>query len=130
MFGGVVFGKATYGLSRRADIFISYQWGRAVSTDASDTAGFETQAIVAGLKTSLERHTRLTCWFDLDCMGAGVDIFEAMAEGVTRADVFWSVAPRPFQPAHQRLHAALSCVHAALRAHPSFHLAHRVRPPH
>ena len=89
MFGGVIFGKATYGLLRRAEIFLSYQWGKElVRTGASEVAGFETQAIVAGLKTSLERQTRLACWFDLDCMGAGVDIIEAMEDGVTRSDVF------------------------------------------
>ena len=89
MFGGVVFGKATYGLLRRAELFISYQWGKELrASSAAEPSGFETQVIVAGLKSSLERATRLTCWFDLDCMGAGVDIIAAMRDGVSRADVF------------------------------------------
>jgi hypothetical protein len=91
MFGGVVFGKAAYGLARRAEIFISYHWGkelRAATSTRQEVLGFQTQAIVSQLKAELERNTRLTCWFDLDRMGAGVDILVAMWEGVTRADVF------------------------------------------
>ena len=79
MFGGVVFGKAAYGLARRAEVFISYHWGNEK---------FDTQAIVVKLKAELERSTRLTCWFDLDRMGAGIDVLAAMQEGVRRADAF------------------------------------------
>lgn len=82
MFGGVIFGKASYGLARRAEIFISYHWGQ------QSEYGFETQMFVATLKNELERHTRLTCWFDLDRMGAGEDILDAMRDGVAHADVF------------------------------------------
>ena len=86
-FGGVVFGKATFGMRGRADIFLSYAWGRerrssredggaAQPDDAART--YETQAIVSSLKTDLEHATRLSCWFDLERLGGGTNLDHAM----------------------------------------------------
>ena len=40
------------------------------------------------MKVDLERNTRLTCWFDLDRMGAGINLNTAMHDGVKLAEVF------------------------------------------
>ena len=67
-------GVAKFGMARRAEIFISYQWGRAMPPTADDGQPyrrrrgrwqqpvFETQQLVVSLKGLLERETRLTCW--------------------------------------------------------------------
>eukprot|EP01051_Picozoa_sp_SAG22_P009341 SAG22_NODE_771_length_7318_cov_6.057487_7_plen_407_part_00 len=78
MFGGVVFGRATYGLQQRGRIFLSYSWGPQN----------ETQKQVLPLKLFLENNTRLKCWLDLERLGPGCDLVHEMDQGVMRADVF------------------------------------------
>mmetsp|Transcript_43261 Transcript_43261/g.127228 ORF Transcript_43261/g.127228 Transcript_43261/m.127228 type:complete len:525 (+) Transcript_43261:631-2205(+) len=88
MFGGVVFGKAQFGMSRRSELFLSYQWGEQQAKTDGQRPVYTTQQFVSRLKVDLEHETRLTCWFDLNRMGAGVDIDNAMREGVKMADIF------------------------------------------
>ena len=118
MFGGVVFGKAKFGMARRSELFISYQWGERKRIDSVAEAAppaaapaflttlestsslsspsfkshertiYSTQEVVSTLKVDLERNTRLTCWFDLDRMGAGINLNTAMHDGVKLAEVF------------------------------------------
>jgi hypothetical protein len=49
MFGGVIFGRATYGLQHRGHIFLSYNWGLENKT----------QKLVLPLKVFLENNTQL-----------------------------------------------------------------------
>ena len=76
MFGGVVFGKATFGMRKRAQIFVSYAWDDA-----------EHMALVGGLKEEIERSTNLSAWMDRERMGGGCDLDEEMKRGVANADV-------------------------------------------
>jgi hypothetical protein len=78
MFGGVVFGKAVFGLRQRAHIFLSYNWGEDGCT----------QKTVSQLKRDIESNTRLICWMDLERMGPGCNLDTEMEQGVKRADVF------------------------------------------
>ena len=80
MFGGVVFGKAVFGLLQRAHIFLSYAWDESESN--------ATQKAVSLLKHDIESNTRLLCWMDLERMGAGCLSKTEMQEGVQLADVF------------------------------------------
>ena len=80
-------------MARRSELFLSYQWGEQakakwVDGDQLRSATFSTQVVVSKLKVDLERNTRLTCWLDLERMGAGVELNAAMRDGVTLADVF------------------------------------------
>lgn len=79
MFGGVVFGRATYGLQQRGRIFLSYNWGKENKTQIEK---------VLPLKSFLESNTRLKCWLDLERLGPGCDLDHEMNQGVERADVF------------------------------------------
>ena len=88
MFGGVVFGKAAFGLSRPAQLFISYSWGAKVSSQEGGQPKFETQLLVTKLKADLEKSLRLTCWLDIERMGAGASIDNEMENGVKGAHVF------------------------------------------
>ena len=45
MFGGVLFGKATFGANRRAELFLSYQWGDNQRTQAIVSANHSTSAL-------------------------------------------------------------------------------------
>ena len=78
---------------RRAEIFMSYQWGRAVRAagglgSAEERQEFETQQLVVNLKAGIERNTRLHCWLDIERMGAGEAIREQVYDGVCHADIF------------------------------------------
>ena len=93
MFGGVVFGQATFGMRGRPDVFLSYAWGERVQMggaagDGTTGSVFATQAIVSSLKADLESGARLKCWFDLERLGGGTNLQTAMEEGVKSADVF------------------------------------------
>ena len=76
MFGGVVFGKAAFGMRKRAQIFVSYAWDSE-----------EHIALVGGLKEDIERATNLSAWMDRERMGGGCDLDEEMKRGVANADV-------------------------------------------
>eukprot|EP01043_Picozoa_sp_COSAG02_P023429 COSAG02_NODE_1251_length_13599_cov_13.573259_6_plen_613_part_00 len=70
MFGGVMFGKASYGLLQRAHVFLSYAWDK--NQEENDVFG--TQQTVLQLKEDLKSNTGLICWMDLERLCPGCDL--------------------------------------------------------
>jgi len=84
MFGGVVFGKAMFGMQRRAEVFVSYTWW-----DRDKRMAQEHQKLVGQIKDLVEVHTRLTCWMDREGrLLPGDEMSDEMTKGVQHADVF------------------------------------------
>ncbi|KAH3758383.1 FIST N domain protein [Pelomyxa schiedti] len=79
MFSAVIFGKATFGQTARADVFFSYCWG---------AKGSPTQSLVKTTADSLRREAKVTVWWDVERMGAGQNLDAEMRMGVQSASVF------------------------------------------